>query len=176
MHDNMNRAASQAPELIETGRKRRASDIVAPWLDKWITDTQRSRFRHCGDYLVFLEDDQREHRKLDVGFFCGIRLCPGCAWRESIRNAERVASISGALADQGRIMLMVTLTVPNIPADRLRITVQHINRSWNRLMRRQRYEPWSDNIRKLEITYNRHTDTYHPHLHLSLIHIPSPRD
>lgn len=165
MHDNMNRAASQAPELIETGRKRRASDIVAPWLDKWITDTQRSRFRHCGDYLVFLEDDQREHRKLDVGFFCGIRLCPGCAWRESIRNAERVASISGALADQGRIMLMVTLTVPNISADRLRITVQHINRSWNRLMRRQRYEPWSDNIRKLEITYNRHTDTYHPHLH-----------
>lgn len=165
MHDNTSRAASQAPELLETGRKRRAADVIAPWLDKWVTDAQRSRFRHCGDYLVFLEDERREKRKLDVGFFCGIRLCPGCAWRESIRNAERVASISGALADQGRVMLMVTLTVPNVPADRLRATVQHINRSWIRLLKRQRYSVWADNIRKLEITYNRHSDTYHPHLH-----------
>lgn len=165
MHDNTSKLASQAPELQETGRKRRAADIVAPWLDKHLTDTQRSRFRHCGDYLVFLENDDRTERKLDVGFFCGIRLCPGCAWRESIRNAERVASISGALADQKRVMLMVTLTVPNVPADRLRHTVQHINRSWNRLVRRQRYAAWADSIRKLEITYNRHSETYHPHLH-----------
>ena len=165
MHDNIRRVASQAVELLDTGRKRRAADVVAPWLDKWITDAQRSRYRHCGDYLVYLEDAERTKRKLDVGYFCGMRLCPGCAWRESIRNAERVASISSALADQGRIMLMVTLTVPNVPADRLRSTIQHINRSWHRLTRRQRYAPWTDNIRKLEITYNRHHDTYHPHLH-----------
>lgn len=165
LHDNTYKLASQAPELQETGRKRRAADIIAPWLDKHVTDAQRSRFRHCGDYLVYLETDDRTKRKLDVGFFCGIRLCPGCAWRESIRNAERVASISGALADQKRVMLMVTLTVPNVPADRLRSTVQHINRSWNKLMHRQQYAAWADNIRKLEITYNRHSDTYHPHLH-----------
>lgn len=165
LHDNTFRLASQAPELRETGRKRHAADIVAPWLDKHLSDAQRSRFRHCGDYLVFLETDDRTERKLDVGFFCGIRLCPGCAWRESIRNAERVASISGALADQGRVMLMVTLTVPNVGAEDLRRTVQHINRSWIRLLKRQRYAVWADSIRKLEITYNRRTDTYHPHLH-----------
>lgn len=165
LHDITSRLASQAPELRETGRKRRAADIVAPWLDKHLSDAQRSRFQHCGDYLVFLETDDRTKRKLDVGFFCGIRLCPGCAWRESIRNAERVASISGALADQGRVMLMVTLTVPNVGAEELRSTVQHINRSWIRLLKRQRYAVWADSIRKLEITYNRRTDTYHPHLH-----------
>lgn len=173
LHDTIFELASQAPELRETGRKRRAADIVAPWLDKHLSDAQRSRFRHCGDYLVFLETDDRTKRKLDVGFFCGIRLCPGCAWRESIRNAERVASISGALADQGRVMLMVTLTVPNVGAEDLRRTVQHINRSWNRLMRRQRYSVWADNIRKLEITYNRGADTYHPHLHCIVYVTPS---
>ena len=114
LHDNTSWLASQALELQETGRKRRAADIVAPWLDKHLSDAQRSRFRHCGDYLVYLETDDRTKRKLDVGFFCGIRLCPGCAWRESIRNAERVASISGALADQGRVMLMVTLIQSNV--------------------------------------------------------------
>lgn len=173
LHDNISRLASQAPELRETSRKRRAADIVAPWLDKHLSDAQRSRFRHCGDYLVYLETDDRTKRKLDVGFFCGIRLCPGCAWRESIRNAERVASISGALADQGRVMLMVTLTVPNVGAEELRLTVQHINQSWNRLMRRQRYAVWADNVRKLEITYNRSADTYHPHLHVIVYVAPS---
>ena len=173
MHDTISQLASQAPELQETGRKRRAADIVAPWLDKHLSDAQRSRFRHRGDYLVFLENDDRTKRKLDVGFFCGIRLCPGCAWRESIRNAERVASISGALADQGRVMLMVTLTVPNVPADRLRSAVQHINRSWVRLLKRQRYAPWADNVRKLEITYNRARDDYHPHLHCIVYVTPS---
>lgn len=171
MHDTISRLASQAPELRETGRKRRAADIVAPWLDKHLSDAQRSRFRHCGDYLVFLETDDRTKRKLDVGFFCGIRLCPGCAWRESIRNAERVASISGALADQGRVMLMVTLTVPNVGAEDLRRTVQHINRSWIRLLKRQRYAVWADSIRKLEITYNRTRDDYHPHLHC-IVYVP----
>ena len=173
LHDNISQLASQAPELQDTGAKRRAADIVAPWLDKWLTDTQRSRFRHCGDYLVFLEDEAREKRKLDVGFFCGIRLCPGCAWRNSIRDAERVAAISGALADEGKIMLMVTLTVPNVSAEELRNTVQHINRSWHRLIRRQRYAVWADNIRKLEITYNSVADTYHPHLHCVVYVSPS---
>lgn len=171
LHDTISQLASQAPELKETGRKRRAADIVAPWLDKHLTDAQRSRFRHCGDFLVFLENDDRTKRKLDVGFFCGIRLCPGCAWRESIRNAERVASISGALADQGRVMLMVTLTVPNVGAEDLRRTVQHINRSWIRLLKRQRYAVWADSIRKLEITYNRTRDDYHPHLHC-IVYVP----
>lgn len=171
LHDNTSWLASQAPELQETGRKRRAADIVAPWLDKHLSDAQRSRFRHCGDYLVYLETDDRTKRKLDVGFFCGIRLCPGCAWRESIRNAERVASISGALADQGRVMLMVTLTVPNVGAVDLRSTVQHINRSWIRLLKRQRYAVWADSIRKLEITYNRARDDYHPHLHC-IVYVP----
>ena len=172
MHDNMKRAASQAPDLIDSGYKRRAADTIAPWLDKWLTDAQRSRFRHCGDYLVFLEDETRTKRKLDVGFFCGMRLCPGCAWRESVRNAERIAAISGAMADAGRVMLMVTLTVPNVPADQLRLTIRHLYRSWNRLMRRQRYAAWADNIRKLEITYNRARDDYHPHIH-AIVYVKS---
>lgn len=171
MHDNTDKRASQAPEIRDVSRKRWALDTVAPWLDKHLSDTQRSRFRHCGDYLVFLEDERREKRKLDVGFFCGIRLCPGCAWRESIRSAERVASIAGALADQGRVMLMVTLTVPNVCGDKLRDTIQHINRSWSRLCKRKRYAVWADNVRKIEITYNRAASSYHPHMH-AVVFVP----
>lgn len=165
MHDNINRAASQVPELRDARCKRRAADIIAPWLDKHLSPAQRDRYRHCGDYLVYLEDDAREHRKLDVGFFCGVRLCPGCAWRQSVRSAQRVAAIAAKLADERRVMLMVTLTVPNVPADQLRSELRHLSRSWHKLMRRQRYAAWADYVRKLEITYNRARDDYHPHIH-----------
>lgn len=138
---------------------------------KHLTETAAAAMEHCGDYLVMLEDETREHRKLDVGFFCQQRLCSGCAWRAAVRDAQCIAAISGALTDEGRIMIMATLTVPNVPASQLRATVQHLGRSWTRLLKRQRYACWADSVRKIEITYNRTTDTYHPHIH-AIVYAP----
>jgi hypothetical protein len=114
-----------------------------------------------------LEDDAGENRKLELGFFCKQRLCPACAWRSSVRAAECISAITGKLAAEGRVMISVTLTVPNVPGDALRETVRAINRAWGNLLRRDQYKrAWSDYIKKLEITYNSKRDDYHPHLHL----------
>lgn len=171
MHYN-NIARSCQDELDAIGKKRKSNEKIIPWMRKHISEAALSSMEHCGDYLVMLEDETRTHRKLDIGFFCRQRLCSGCAWRSAVKSAQCVAAISQALIDKKRIMLMVTLTVPNVSGEQLRGTIQHIGQSWTRLLKREDYKLWSDSIRKLEITYNGKYDTYHPHLHC-VIYVPS---
>lgn len=167
MHDTTKNLPSQANrELERFAGKRRSNDRVIGWMEKHLTESAHAAMKHCGDYLVFLEDESREHRKLEVGYFCKQRLCAGCAWREAVANAQCISAISQAMIEQGYIMLMVTLTVPNVPGAKLRKTMQHLSRSWLRLAKRERYAVWRDGVRKMEITYNARTDTYHPHMHM----------
>lgn len=167
MHHNTKSGKGQGKDLLEQiAKKRQTNDETAQWMRKHLSDAAYGNFLHCGDYLVFLEDETREHKKLDVGFFCGQRLCPGCAWRATLKAAQCLGAISSKLSEEGKIMLMITLTVPNIPADQLRAKMLEMNRAWARMMKRDRYKVWSDYIRKMEITYNAVADTYHPHIHV----------
>lgn len=166
MHITTEFDRSQAPaELVQMARKRRANDRTATWLAKHVSESALANFRHCGDYLVFLEDEAREHRKLETGFFCKQRLCPGCGWRAALASAKCLGAISAKMEQDGRVMLMVTLTVRNCSADELADTIRRINRAWSRMLKRDAYKVWADYVRKLEVTYNAETDTYHPHLH-----------
>lgn len=171
MHDNTQSAERQGRDLRDLARKRRSNETIMPWMRKHLTDASYTDMLHCGDYLVMLEDETRTKRKLDTGYFCRQRLCSGCAWRSAVKSAQCVSAIAAKLIEDGRIMLMATLTVPNVPAEKLRATIQHLGRSWLRLLKRQRYAAWTDNVRKVEITYNADRDDYHPHLHI-VIFVP----
>lgn len=170
LHDNIkNKPRQERKDLVaQLNEKRKSNDKVMPWMRKHLSESAYASMEHCGDYLVMLEDDTGEHRKLDCGFFCKQRLCSGCAWRSAVKSAQCISAIAQKLADEGLVMIFVTLTVPNVEGDRLRATVQHLGRSWLRLTKRNRYAVWRDGVRKVEITYNAKTDTYHPHMHMVL--------
>ena len=137
------------------------------WLHGLTSLDQQGRHHRCGHFLTMLASEDFSVKKLETAFFCGIRLCPGCAWRASLHNATCVNAIAQQLQAEGRVMLMVTLTVPNVPGDMLRDTIRRINRAWDKLIRRKAYrDAWGDYIRKMEITYNQERDDYHPHLHI----------
>lgn len=157
---------SQLDELVSKLKPKREWAIKAQaWLEKHVSATQLGYFTHCGNYLTMLADETLSKRKIETAFFCKMRLCPGCAWRSALRSAACVAAISQKLVTENRIMLFVTLTIPNVTADRLRQSCLKLNTAWAKLMRRKAYAVWSDNIRKLEITYNAKRDDFHPHLH-----------
>ncbi len=145
--------------------KHSSNDRVSGWLAEFVSEAALADFMHCGDYLVMAEDEPRENRKLLSGYFCRQRLCSGCAWRRSVKAAQCLSAISAKLAAEGRVMLMITLTIPNVPGPELRDSFRHLYESWHKFMRRKRYACWADNVRKLEVTYNRERDDYHPHLH-----------
>lgn len=174
LNDNIKPANRQerADTLKQMAEKRRSNDKVIPWMRKHLSESALASMEHCGDYLVMLEDDTGEHRKLDYGFFCKQRLCSGCAWRSAVKSAQCISAIAQKMSDDGYIMIFVTLTVPNVAGDKLRKTIQHLGRSWLRLTKRKRYAVWTDGVRKIEITYNAKTDTYHPHMHMVLFVTP----
>lgn len=159
---------SQVVDLVSKLKPRKEwAKKASPWLAKHVSLSALCNYDHCGDYMTMLTDADDTRRKIETAFFCKQRLCPGCAWRASLRDATCVSAISQAMVDDGWVMLMATLTVPNVPGDMLRDTCRRINTAWNRLHDRRAYHnAWANNIRKLEITYNAQRNDYHPHLHV----------
>ena len=160
-------------DILQTARiKRQYRDAAARYLGHWLSDSSREKLEHCGNYLVMQETADRARQRVEMGFYCEQRLCPCCAWRRSVRDAQIIAAISAAAAADGLHMVFVTLTVPNVRGEDLPDTVRHINQSFARLRAYKKCKTLLANtIRKLEITYNRSSETYHPHLHV-LCYVP----
>lgn len=161
-------------DILQTARvKRQYRDAAARYLGHWLTERGREALDHCGNYLVMQETADRTRQRVELGYYCKQRLCPCCAWRRSVRDAQTIAAISAAAAADGLHMVFVTLTVPNMRGCDLPDTVRHINQSFARLRAYKKCKTLLANtIRKLEITYNRQMETYHPHLHV-LCYVPT---
>ena len=155
-------------DILQTARiKREYRDAAAKFLGHWLPDSSREKLEHCGNFVVMQETADRARQRVEMGFYCEQRLCPCCAWRRSVRDAQTIAAISAAAAADGLHMVFVTLTVPNVRGCDLPDTVRHINQSFARLRAYKKCKTLLANtIRKLEITYNRQMETYHPHLHV----------
>lgn len=161
-------------DILQTARiKRQYRDAAARYLGHWLTDRGREALDHCGNYLVMQETADRQRQRVETGYYCKQRLCPCCAWRRSVRDAQTIAAISAAAAADGLHMVFVTLTVPNVRGCDLPDTIRHINQSFARLRAYKKCKTLLANtVRKLEITYNRQMETYHPHLH-ALCYVPA---
>lgn len=94
--------------------------------------------------------------------YCNTRVCHIC---NRIRTAKMMNGYISQL--QGRNIQFVTLTLPNVKAEELRYTCDYITKEASNIIRvfRERRKLNINGIRKLEVTYNYQTDTYHPHLH-----------
>jgi hypothetical protein len=65
-------------------------------------------------------------------------------------------------------MSFTTLTIRNVNKEQLRDTVKQMSKALTNIVRviRERKKIEISGIRKIEITYNPITDTYHPHIHI----------
>lgn len=96
--------------------------------------------------------------------YCNTRACNVCT---RIRTAKLMNGYVDQILQLGDIEF-VTLTVPNCTADDLDIVVDNILKQIVLVIRNLREKKGIkiSGIRKLEITYNVSTNTFHPHLHL----------
>lgn len=110
--------------------------------------------------------------KLRAAQFCHVRHCPVCQWRRSLRNTARFFAAIPALQEQfpTHRWLFLTLTVRNCPLDQLRETIQHMNKSWQRLIQRKDW-PAIGWARATEVTRG-DDGSAHPHFHVLLM-VPS---
>ena len=111
---------------------------------------------HCNHRLV--------QNGLEItGKFCNTRVCNVC---NRIRTAKLMSSYIKQMVNFEKIEF-TTLTVPNCHAKDLENTIKEMYRTWIKIVDvyKKRGQHISG-IRKLEITYNWRTDTYHPHFHI----------
>tara|TARA_B100001996_G_scaffold201784_1_gene154476 strand:- start:5320 stop:6402 length:1083 start_codon:yes stop_codon:yes gene_type:complete len=162
-----------------TGKKRKWSQYKKQSLsvaDAYRTfegaGTYSKRMDECGGWLRFLVCLAGHGMLLVAAIFCQCRLCPLYQWRRSLIMFHQVKALAHEHIKHFRsdIPLLLTLTVPNVPASELSERIGLMQAAWKKLMLRRPIRricrSW---FRALEITYNAKRDDYHPHFHVLLI-------
>ena len=149
--DGYNRLASIYPEEMEYFEKK--SD----------------RINHCGDWLEFKRYEDNS-LKLHKAWFCKQRMCPNCTWRRSIKIFSQVSQIMNAIQiENDKEYLFLTLTVKNVDGPILSDTLGDLIAGYLKLIRKTAVKKSVLGcFRSIEITYNKDTCQYHPHIHVVL--------
>lgn len=155
--------------LKKPTQKKLNNEFLADCHDKNDNYKKAVRARKCGTYLEMriYNDD---HAELHKSNFCKARLCPMCNWRLSLKRFAILSSVTELAKKDRYQMLFLTLTVRNVSAIDLKLEIANIFKAWSNLsdknaIFKKSIHGW---FRALEVTYNRDTDTYHPHLHVIL--------
>ena len=133
------------------------------------------RIDFCSQLLDFclVVEEQEYKLKLDMARFCRVRHCPVCQYRRSLMWKAKAYKILPSIVEvyPKYRWLFLTLTVRNCNISKLRDTLQWMNKSWQRLVRRKNF-PAIGWIRSTEVTKGR-DELAHPHFHCLLLVKPS---
>ena len=108
-------------------------------------------------------------KKLVNAYFCQLPLCPICMWRRSEKIHGQVYKVMNHLEESGKDFkyVFLTLTIKNMPGEKLNDALNEMQEAWNRMVRRAAFKKMSRGfIRMLEVTYNYKDKEFHPHLHV----------
>lgn len=132
--------------------------LILPLIDLG-SDLQKSYWRtwHCTSNL--LQDGQKLTAQ-----YCNNRWCIVC---NRIRTAKMIEKYYPVIKSELPDLHFVSLTIPNVPGDNLRKTIEDIILNFQRIKHKLlvRDHVKIKGIRKIEITYNPGRDDFHPHLH-----------
>ena len=135
-----------------------------------ITEKGIRRCANCGDFCMFLATKDYDKTKLYTANFCHNRFCPMCAKRKALKDAVALDCMTKwILEKKERRFIFLTLTVPNVCADALDNKIREMNYAYDKFVRRNSFKKAVKGyVKKLELTYNKKADSYHPHFHVLL--------
>lgn len=147
--------------------KKEAASLLASSYERLGFYKKSERVSSCGSFLEFVAAPSKEWR-LRKANFCRERLCPMCSWRRSYKIFSQISKIMNVIENDFSF-LFLTLTVPNVSADKLNDTIDLLQAGWRRLIHHKRFKASVKGFFKvLEITRNKQNNTYHPHYHVIL--------
>ena len=126
------------------------------------------RLSTCGDFCMFLSTKNFDKMKLYKANFCQNRFCPACARRKAIKDSIALMSMTRwILEEKKRKFIYLTLTVPSVSEYELREKITEMNKAFARLLKREQFDKAIQGYaRKLEVSYNKKTNTFNPHFHI----------
>lgn len=99
---------------------------------------------------------------------CKLRLCPSCAYIRAHNIFQNVYGIIAAPEFSGKQFIFLTLTVRNCRGEKLESEINRVLTAWRKLNANKKNsfkKSFLGTFRALEVTYNKITKTYHPHIH-----------
>lgn len=143
--------------------------------DTLISDSRLLALDQCANHLIFGQYADGS-TKLAEAHFCGLRMCPQCNWRRSLKLFAQVSAITDAiLHDKPSVrFLFATLTIKNVDGRVIKETIDKMNQGFQALVQPKRQYKAAAGLQKsllgymraTEITYNSQTNMFHPHLHI----------
>lgn len=157
-------------DLEKYTSKKQRTFTLADSYERLGYETKSQRVRNCGSFLSFAREVrpglEMSKARLYWANFCKDRLCPMCSWRRSVKlfqNLARIIDVTGT----DYTYLLLTLTVPNVPGDELRLQIDELLNGFKLFMKYKEISRiclgWS---RTLEVTRNTRRNDYHPHIHV----------
>ena len=149
-------------------KKKRKNGILAYFMENLVSESSLELIRDCNTFMMMVADEGMENKKQHKGNSCKNRFCPICAWKKAKKDALALSVMMAYLKlEKKKEFIFLTLTAPNVPAEELNDEIKHYNQSFQRLMQRKEVKRVVKGYaRKLEITYNKERDDYHPHFHV----------
>lgn len=122
----------------------------------------------CGaSAMVLLSETSGNGRVISIDR-CHNRFCPLCSYIEMKKDSRRVKYIFEQVSHmKGYFLLGFTFAFPNCEGSALKSEIKHLNKTFKNFTRRMQHSGlYEGSFRKLELTYNADSNTYHPHLHV----------
>jgi len=147
--------------------KKVRSQIILKFIKKHLSKLSYERVCNCGIWLEMLADREEKKMKVYRANFCGNRFCSMCAWRLAHKDAIKIVTLMEYLkTEYDKDFISVVLTAPNVKANNLKNEITRFNKAFKNFYQRNEIVKMHDGyVRKLEITYNAQSNTYHPHFH-----------
>lgn len=149
-------------------------DVEAIYAQAADFEKYAKRISDCSGVLRFGWRDDLEtgesRLRLKEAQFCRVRYCPTCQWRRSLMQQARFLQALPAITEQypRHRWVLLTLTVRNCSIHELRDTLQNMNKSWKRLIKRPEFRLVDGWIRSTEVTRGK-DGSAHPHFHCLLM-------
>ena len=159
-------------EFDAVSKRKKGSEITAFTYEKTnLPDKDRKAFklRLCGKTLVYAENPAGGDPILISAMRCGLRFCPSCAWKRTHQIFHNVYNVITSREFSGKQFIFITLTIKNCKSEFLENEIKRLLNGWQKLTEGKRNDGFSKSFlgtfRALEVTYNKLTGKYHPHLH-----------
>lgn len=131
-------------------------------------DDYALRARTCATHLEYGASPNGE-RRLTMGNFCQLRLCPMCIARRAKKAAYRLSRVLDLVEQKhGYKYIFLTLTARNVAGPELGDALAQLTKAWDKLMKQRPVKrAVKGYFRSIEITRGTggRDKGYHPHLH-----------
>lgn len=149
-------------------QKKQGNQVLTRLIKRFVSEQNWEMIKDCSTFMMFVSDESMENKKQYKGNSCKNRFCPICAWKKAKKDALSLSvQMKYIVAEHKKKFIFLTLTAPNVPGEELKDEINKYNKAFKNLMQRKEIKAIAKGyVRKLEITYNRERNDFHPHFHV----------